>query len=283
MPQLIVNADDFGITEGTNQAIVDAFRSGIITSTSLLANGYAFDHAVNLAQQTPALGIGVHLTLTEGPAISENSNLLLGPNRELPLSNQPFVQALLQGKLPVEAIRREFEAQITRVIQAGIKPTHVDGHKYIHLLPGITAIAAQVARQLGIPVMRVPCRSGDRLLSRPVRVPGLMALLMMGMVAAPVAHRAGLKITDRVIGFIDTGHLSQERVLQLLKTPRPGITELLSHPAYPNPELTKLLAKGYRWIASYEFEQETRTVSDPAVRQRLVDAGWTLCSFAALS
>src|SRR5450631_824067 len=71
-PTLIVNADDFGMTEGTNQAIVDAYQTGIVTSTSLLANGYSFDHAVNLARQFPGLGIGVHLTLTEGPAVAPN-------------------------------------------------------------------------------------------------------------------------------------------------------------------------------------------------------------------
>ena len=55
MPHLIVNADDFGITEGTNRAIIDAHQRGIVTSTSLLANGYAFDHAVALARADEAM------------------------------------------------------------------------------------------------------------------------------------------------------------------------------------------------------------------------------------
>src|SRR5258708_38282284 len=91
---LIVNADDFGLTEGTNCAIVDAHCKGIVTSTSLLANGYAFDHAVELAHQHPTLGQGVHLTLTEGLPVAQNVPELVGADGKLPLSNQPFVRAL---------------------------------------------------------------------------------------------------------------------------------------------------------------------------------------------
>ncbi|HLY26998.1 MAG TPA: ChbG/HpnK family deacetylase, partial [Aggregatilineales bacterium] len=92
---LIVNADDFGLTEGTNRAIVEAFQQGIVTSTSLLANGYAFDHAIELAEGLPDLGIGVHLTLTEGPSVASDVPELLAGDGLLPLSNQPFARAAL--------------------------------------------------------------------------------------------------------------------------------------------------------------------------------------------
>src|SRR5215831_13633162 len=125
---LIVNADDFGLTEGTNQAIIDAHRYGIVTSTSLLANGYAFDHAADLARQYPSLGVGVHFTLTEGPPVAPDVPELLRPDGKLPLSNLPFARALVAGKLPTDAIRREFEAQTRKIVEASIKPTHVDAH-----------------------------------------------------------------------------------------------------------------------------------------------------------
>src|ERR1700690_988042 len=95
--RLVVNADDFGLTAGTNDAIIDAHRNGIVTSASLLANGSAFEHAVHLAQQNTSLGVGVHLTLTEGPAVSPIASIepLLGPDGKLPLNNRRFVQALM--------------------------------------------------------------------------------------------------------------------------------------------------------------------------------------------
>jgi predicted glycoside hydrolase/deacetylase ChbG (UPF0249 family) len=280
-PRLIVNADDFGLTEGTNRAIVDAHHTGIVTSTSLLANGYAFDHAVALAREVPLLGIGVHLTLTEGPSVAPGmaADLFPAGRGYLPLSNQPHVRALAAGRLPHAAIRREFEAQVGKVMAAGIQPTHIDGHKYIHLLPGITAIAADVARQYAIPAMRVPHRLGDSPFSRIGRLSGLLAIWLMGALAYRVARWAGLLVPDRVVGFVDTGHLSPDAIRRLLRAPRPGVTEMLCHPAYRSAQLDALLAQGYRWIAGYDFDRETAAVSDPAARRSLEAAGWSLHSF----
>lgn len=281
MPRLIVNADDFGLTEGTNRAVVDAHSTGIVTSTSLLANGYAFDHAVALAHELPSLGVGVHLTLTEGPPVAPGVAVELFPAGQgsLPLSNQPYARALAAGRLPRSAIRREFEAQVGKVVAAGIQPTHIDGHKYIHLLPGITEIAADVARQYAIPVMRIPHRLGDSPTSRIGRLPGLIVIALMGALAYRVARRATMYVPDRVVGFVDTGHLTPGAIQRLLRTPRSGVTEMLCHPAYRSAQLDALLAQGYRWIAGYDFDGETAAVSDPSAKQRLEAAGWSLHSF----
>jgi predicted glycoside hydrolase/deacetylase ChbG (UPF0249 family) len=281
---LVVNADDFGLTEGTNHAIIDAHTNGIVTSTSLLANGFAFHHAVALAQRNPLLGVGVHLTLTEVPPLTDGADRVpafRGPGGRFPLSNQPMVQELLAGRLPREAIRREFEAQIRGVIDAGIKPTHIDGHKYIHLLPGISGIAADVARQAGIGVMRVPHRLADPLLAgdRFSRLPGAFILVAMSALAYRTARRAGLRAADWIGGFVDTGHLDQATIRRLLWAPRSGVTELLCHPAYRTPALELLLAQGFTWIAGYDFDRETAAVSDPGLRHELEAAGWELRNF----
>ena len=278
---LVVNADDFGLTEGTNRAIVDAHHNGIVTSTSLLANGYAFDHAVDLARQYPSLGVGVHFTLTEGPPVAAGVPELLRADGKLPLSNQPYARALVSGRLPTSAIRREFEAQIRKIIAAGIEPTHVDGHKYIHLLPGISRIAAEVAHQFAIPVMRVPHHMPESL-TRPGRIPGLVALVVMGTLAYRNARRAGLESVDRFVGFSDTGHLTQDAIRRLLRTPYAGRTEMLCHPAYRSAQLDTLLADGYRWIAGYDFDGETAAVSDPDLRREIETRGWELRSFGKL-
>jgi predicted glycoside hydrolase/deacetylase ChbG (UPF0249 family) len=279
---LIANADDFGMTEGHNRAILDAHHRGIVTSTSLLANGYAFDHAVALAKEQPTLGIGVHLTLTEGPPVAANIDTLLGPDGKLPLSNQPFVRALIGARFPYTAIQTEFQAQVKKVVDAGITPTHIDGHKYIHLLPGISAIAAEIAQQHGIPVMRVPRRIADKP-SRVGRLPGAALLMMLGTLAYRAARHAGLRTSDRMLGFVDTGRLDQATLQRLLATLRPGVTELLCHPAYRSPHLETLLSDGYRWIADYNFDAETAAVSDPALRRNIESQGWSLRSFRYLA
>lgn len=281
---LVVNADDFGLTEGTNLAIIDAHRSGIVTRASLLANGDAFEHAVSLVQQHPSLGVGIHLTLTEGAPVSPGTDvaILLGPDGKLPLNNLPFVHAATTRRLPHDAIRREFEAQVSKIIGAGITPTHLDGHKYIHLLPGIISIVTDVARQSGIPMIRVPHRLLDNP-SRLGRLPGLASIVMLGQLAYRIVHRAGLRTADYMAGFVDTGHLSRAVIRNLLRVPRPGLTELLCHPAYRSAQLEALRSRGYKWIGQYEFETETAAVSGSMLRAELEGLGWTLMEYGGIS
>ncbi|PYT08364.1 MAG: hypothetical protein DMF60_04915 [Acidobacteria bacterium] len=75
MKRLIVNADDFGFTRGVNRAVVRAFKSGIVTSTTIMANGEAFEDAVQLALANPGLGVGCHLAVVGGLAVARASQL----------------------------------------------------------------------------------------------------------------------------------------------------------------------------------------------------------------
>jgi chitin disaccharide deacetylase len=272
---LVVNADDFGLTEGVNHAIADAHRDGIVTSASLLARGTAFDHAVQITKSNPNLGVGVHLTLTEMRlALADNPALetFLTDGR-LPLSNQVFVRALCTGRLPLEAVEREFAAQIQSVLDAGVTPTHVDGHKYIHLMPGVAQCATRAARRFGIQVMRLP-RLADPL-TRWTRLPGMLILSAMRVLSGVNDFQSA----DRYVGFVDTGHLTESRIDQLLDRPVNGVTELVCHPAYSSPELPALRRQGFNWIDEYDFEQEAAAVRSAALRQRLQARGWQLANF----
>ena len=75
MKNLIVNADDLGWTDGVNRGILEAFHHGIVTSTSLLANGAAFAGGVEAARSAPGLGVGVHLNLSNGPPIADRETV----------------------------------------------------------------------------------------------------------------------------------------------------------------------------------------------------------------
>lgn len=72
---LIVNADDFGLSKGQNYGIVEAYRNGVVTSTTALVNGEAIDHAAQLSRELPALGVGMHFVLTLGKPVSEMPGL----------------------------------------------------------------------------------------------------------------------------------------------------------------------------------------------------------------
>jgi len=279
---LVVNADDFGLTTGTNQAIIAAHYTGIVTSTSLLANGEAFDHAVQHVRDVPTLGVGVHLTLTEGLPISRGDGLPLDAHGALPLSNQPYARALLAGKLPRSAIQLEFRAQVQRILDAGIRPTHVDGHKYIHLLPGIADIVAEVARDFAIPVVRTPHRIIDPWYPF-ARQPARIIVSLMGWLAHRSVQHTHRRSVDFASGFAATGHLTPALVRDLLRHPRAGVTELVCHPAVYTTEHERLFERGYTWIKGYDFAGETATVSSADLRQALTQQGWTFTSFATPS
>jgi chitin disaccharide deacetylase len=132
---LIPNADDFGFTSDVNQGIVHAHRQGILTATTLMATGPAFDHAVQLARENPELDIGVHLVLVGSPG---------------------FPAALPGLLLSLGRIRiyDEFVRQVRKVVDAGLQPTHLDTHKHTHLLPQVFNAVARIAEEFHIPWVR---------------------------------------------------------------------------------------------------------------------------------
>ena len=152
---LVVNADDFGFTPDVNQGIEDAHRRGILTATTLMANGAAFDDAVERARLNPSLDIGCHLVLIGG------SSLVTG--KPFPDSVPRLMAALASGQLrPYD----ELKAQIRKILDAGIRPTHLDTHKHTHLAPpvldAVARLAAGIRDPLGAPPLRFPSDSRRR-------------------------------------------------------------------------------------------------------------------------
>jgi predicted glycoside hydrolase/deacetylase ChbG (UPF0249 family) len=139
MKRLIVNADDFGFTRDVNEGILEAHHNGIVTATTLMATGPAFDHAVSLAHRTPALDVGVHLVLVGAP----------------PFPETPAHLAIAIARRRVQ-VEEQLDAQIRRVIAAGIRPTHLDTHKHTHILPPVLGAVARLARAYQIPWVRRP-------------------------------------------------------------------------------------------------------------------------------
>ena len=127
-----MNADDFGYTRDVNRGIVEAHTRGILTATTLMANGTAFDHAVELARENPALDVGCHLVLIGGRS-------LLGNRDPLPRSVPEFLTRLATRSIrPYDELR----AQIEKILSAGITPFHLDTHKHTHLaFPVLSAVA----------------------------------------------------------------------------------------------------------------------------------------------
>ncbi|HLK19204.1 MAG TPA: ChbG/HpnK family deacetylase [Bryobacteraceae bacterium] len=135
MKYLITNADDFGFTRDVNRGIVEAHRNGILTATTLMANGAAFDDAVAMALENPNLDVGVHLVLVD-------------------LQGFPPTIPKLILSLPRMHIYELLAAQVKKVLAAGIQPSHLDTHKHTHLLPPVFSAVVRIAEEFHIPWIR---------------------------------------------------------------------------------------------------------------------------------
>ena len=140
MKRLVVNADDFGFTPDVNEGIVEAHRHGILTATTLMANGDAFDDAVKLAAEVPTLDVGCHLVLVGGRS-------LLPGRQPLPASVPGLLAAIVSRRI---RLREELTAQMRKILDAGIAPTHIDTHKHTHLAPPVLDAVARFAEEFGV-------------------------------------------------------------------------------------------------------------------------------------
>ena len=176
--RLIVTADDLGIGEERDDGIFEAHGSGIVQAASLLVNG---DNAVQAAKKALECGLalGLHLNLSEGPAVSDSSKVksLLTWQRAhwcgSPASNggalefrgrYEFIDALTKGQVSLEEVATEVAAQLEKFrALLGYTPAHLDGHQHTHVLPGVAAVVARVAARFGVRCVRIPAepRCGD--------------------------------------------------------------------------------------------------------------------------
>jgi len=153
--KLIFHGDDFGLTSGINQGIIRSFKEGLLSSTSLVAAGEAAEEAISLAKENPGLDMGIHLILCdEKPVLpAEDISSITSGRPHFP-SRKQLQRAILARKIDHREIEAEWNAQIEMVLSAKIPITHMDGHQFIHLFPGLLPICLKIARKHKIPFVR---------------------------------------------------------------------------------------------------------------------------------
>jgi hopanoid biosynthesis associated protein HpnK len=281
MRQLIVNADDFGYTRGVNRAIVEACREGVVTSTSLLANGAAFDDAVEAALSEPRLDVGCHLNFVEGRPVSPPERIphLAGTDGRFLPAWQLALRLTLR-MVPECEIEREAGAQCEKLLRAGLRASHVDTHKHTHTHPAVARAIAKASRRLGIAWIRRPFENflpgSARRLSTKRLLVGSLHLLAPSFERRMVA--IGMAMPDHFTGIVLTGRLTRQEFGETLAALPPGVTEVMCHPGYCDAELDGAPTRLRR-----ERELERETVSDGTWRAQAHDHGVRLTSFGELS
>lgn len=268
---LIVHADDFGLSSDIDAGILRAHREGIVTSASLVAGGESFSAAVAAARDTPTLDIGAHLTLVgERPVLDPRLvPSLVGPDGRFHRHANGFIARFLTGRIAMGELRAELASQLERLLATGLPISHLDSHQHLHVLPGISRLTAELAREHGIPFIRLP-----RERRRPTgwgpdagRLRRLQRAALHGCSAMARRHalRHGRRHTDAFHGFIDGGSLDRTALLRVLNAVEPGLSEIMCHPGLGVAPLAHHVDWGYRWSA------ELDALTDPRVRER-VDA-----------
>ena len=274
MRRLVVNADDFGFTRDVNEGIVEAHQKGILTATTLMANGNAFTHAVELARDNPDLDVGCHLVLVGGQS-------LLRPGEDLPGTVTKMMAAITARLLQPYA---ELRAQVLRVIDTGLDPVHMDTHKHTHLFPPVLDALARLSQEFRIPWVRRPFdlpMPGGKSASNVV--PWLVKTSSRGLQFMRkrfelVLEQSGCQTTDHFAGFQMTGRFRAAQLAELIHHLPDGLTEFMCHPGKVGEELR---AAPTRLKESREAELEALT--SPLVRKALEETGVKLVGFRELT
>ncbi len=255
---LIVNADDFGFSVGVTDGIVQAHQAGILTSTTLMTTMPDAHRAVELARRNHGLGVGIHLSLTQGTPLAGMDGPLFSPRGVFPPGVAKLIWRLTRDKSILRQVRREWESQINFAVSRGLQPTHLDSHKHIHHWPALGEIAIDLARQFNIRHIRCARERTIPGVSRPAI--GYRVVSRMAHALALRINQAGLTTTNWFFGLAATGRFSADVWRLLLTHLPPGTGEVMVHPGRPNGlnrSVTRLLA---------ERQLELDGLCDPAIK-----------------
>jgi predicted glycoside hydrolase/deacetylase ChbG (UPF0249 family) len=283
--KVVFHADDFGLTPGVNDGILEAYERGVLRSTSLMVTAPAWEDAVARARVAKGLDVGVHLTLVEEcPALPPaRIPSLVHDGRFWPTHGAVGLRYLQRRWRPEEA-RRELAAQLDRFAATGLVPSHLDGHQHLHLLPGVFEWVVSEARRRGIRFVRTT-------LADPLPVTGglrgltLVALKGVGWLAARRAVASDLRHLVRfvTVGFLEAGgKLATPRLLAILDRVRRrwpgGIVEVMLHPGSADPTTIRVDAN-----SGYQRANDLALLCDPSLAGALADRDIALTSFRELA
>lgn len=286
MRRLIVNADDFGFTLGVNEAIVEAHTHGVVTSSTLMANGSAFAEATQLAKTLPQLSVGCHVVLIDGEPILGSERLpsltTRTPAARFRDGLTTFARRAIAGKMNADEIVAEAEAQIRKIQAAGITVTHFDTHKHTHMFPTILRPLLRAAASCGVRAVRNPFEPSLPLLSRQiverpnlwVRYFKVRALSRLAGKFREAVKREGFITPDGTLGVVVTGVLDESLFRAIVRSMPQGTWEFVCHPGYNDADLQVCKTR-----LRESRETELRVLTLPTAREVLSREGIELISY----
>jgi predicted glycoside hydrolase/deacetylase ChbG (UPF0249 family) len=276
---LIINADDFGLTGEVTRGIIDAFKTGVVTSTSVLINELIYEKISFNKSDCANLGIGLHLNLTQGrsilPAVDVSSLMSIDG-----YFMKPEQLLAKPEKIHPAQVEKEWRAQIAAFRTIFGVPDHLDSHHHIHLYPSFFNIFCQLAIELQLPVRF------------PVQVENIPAINIFPFSFADglELHNSQWKEEQNLLDLIKLSYpdhfmdnffyiyKDQPELIQQIITAFPdGISELMCHPGNISDRLSQ--------ISTYTSRREEELVylKRKSTRAILKNAGIDLIRFSDLN
>lgn len=271
--RLIINADDFGWSEGANEAILALWDEGAITSCSWMPAGPAAASAIDEARKRLELPVGLHLTLVHGYPVLPRSEIPLLVDREGRLSRAYARAGALYSCSPPHRGQwvREMEAQFAAFAATGLAWSHVDTHVHFGLTPAVFRDIVRLAQRHGVRALRVPeddFAAYSKMDPGDARRQRGSARWFPACCAAQRAElrRRGFVTTDRCFGFFRSERLDERYLTHLAESLPDGDFELHCHPR----------------MDTEEGRIEAAALRSPGFRQALVARGVELVTWASL-
>ena len=287
MRRLIVNADDFGLTRGVNRAIVEAHCHGVVTSSTLMANGRAFEDAIQGAKSASRLSVGCHVVLVDGAPVlgaGETSTLSdkKGGDGHFYDNLSGFAWRAVMGRVDADEIEAEVAAQIRKLQAAGVAVSHLDTHKHTHIFPQVLRPLLRAARACGVPAVRNPF--GPVHISIVAKRPSLWkrygqisVLSRLGGTFRRSVAGAGMITPDGTVGIVSTGAMDDGIFGSIVASLPQGTWEFVCHPGYNDAELGNI-----RTRLRESRADELRLLTSPEAREILARSGVQLISYRDL-
>lgn len=280
MEEVVFNADDFGLSAGANRGIIKAWQEGMLTSTSLMVGGDAFEEAVAFARANPALQVGLHLTLVQGSAILPQQGLPALTDAGGEFTDDAVLAGMryffLKGLR--KKLRQEIDAQLAKCRDAGVELSHVDGHLNIHMHPVVFDILCELMPLYGIKSFRLTREDlPANLALDKKRVLGKCAdafiFAQLANRCRPRLERLGIRYAGEVKGLLNSGHMTEDYLLRALDGVGDGLTEIYFHPGCHPCSTLK------RRMPDYQHEAELAALTSPRVKEKLARLGIRLRNY----
>ncbi len=275
--RLIITADDLGCSPQRSHGIFLCFEQGVVRSAGLVVNMSDSSRAAKHAKEK-AVACGLHLNLTNESPISDPKDIesLVDAQGNF-LGNTGLRRILENGEVDPQHLERELRAQVEWTFDHYGYPTHISGHRHIHIHPRVLPLLLPVMERYSIHCMRLPIETlpphGYEITEEETE--RVTVLNTQAEAAQTLLTGTNVATTNAFRGETLLGNASKKNMRHILSRLPDGTTELMTHPSSPS-------AYGTSFDLDPQRVTELQMLLDPELPKLLAERKIELITYADL-